>query len=163
MFREMRRNKQALSEDAALQILNNASHGVLALDGDDGYTYAVPLNYAYKDGKIYFHAALTGHKLDAIKNNDKISFCVVNKDEVVPEKFTSYYSSVIVFGKIKVITDDADPEKRRGLELLADKYSPNESAESREREIGGKLKALVVMVIEVEHMTGKAARELMNH
>ena len=163
MFRTMRRNKQQLSEEATLKILNEATNGVLALDGDNGYTYAVPLSFAYADGKIYFHAALSGHKLDAIKNNDKVSFCVVAQDNVVQETFTTHYKSAIVFGRIKVIEDNNDPEKRRGLELLADKYSPNVDSESREKEINGKMKALVVIVIEVEHLTGKAAREIVNN
>ena len=161
MFREMRRNKQQLSEEATLQILNEATNGVLALDGDEGYTYAVPLSFAYSDGKIYFHAALSGHKLDAIKNNDKVSFCVIAKDEVIQETFTTHYKSAIAFGRIRVINDDDDPEKRRGLELLADKYSPDVDFKSRDKEISTKMKALVVMVIEVEHLSGKAARELM--
>ena len=162
MFRAMRRNKQQLSEEETLKILNGATNGVLALDGDNGYTYAVPLSFAYSDGKIYFHAALSGHKLDAIKNNDKVSFCAVAQDKVVQETFTTHYKSAIAFGRIKIISDNDDPEKRRGLELLADKYSPDVSAESREREINGKMKALVVIVIEVEHLTGKVARELLN-
>ena len=113
----MRRNKQQLSEEETLNILNEATNGVLALDGDEGYTYAVPLNFAYADGKIYFHSALTGHKLDAIKNNDKVSFCTVIKDEIVQEEFTSYFKSAIAFGKIKIISENDNPEKKRGLEL----------------------------------------------
>ena len=161
MFREMRRNKQQLSEEATLKILNEATSGVLALDGDEGYTYAVPLSFAYADGKIYFHAAIKGHKLDAIKNNDKVSFCVIAQDEVIQETFTTHFKSVIAFGHIKVIEDNNDPEKRLGLELLANKYSPDVEIESREKEINGKIKALVVIVIEIDHLTGKAAKEIL--
>ena len=163
MFREMRRNKQQLSEEATLDILNKATNGVLALDGDNGYTYAVPLSFAYDDGKIYFHAALSGHKLDAIKNNDKVSFCVVRQDVVIQKTFTTHYASAIAFGRIKIIKDDNDPEKRRGLDLLADKYSPDIDLKSREKEINGKMKALVVIVLEIEHLTGKAAREIVKN
>ena len=162
MFRAMRRNKQQLSEEETVKILNEATNGVLALDGENGYTYAVPLSFAYSDGKIYFHAALSGHKLDAIKNYDKVSFCAVAQDKVVQETFTTHYKSAIAFGRIKIISDNDDPEKRRGLELLADKYSPDVSAEDRERAISGQIKALVVIVIEVEHLTGKVARELLH-
>ena len=158
----MRRNKQQLSEEETLNILNEATNGVLALDGDEGYTYAVPLNFAYADGKIYFHSALTGHKLDAIKNNDKVSFCAVTKDEIVQEEFTSYFKSAIAFGKIKIISENDNPEKKRGLELLADKYSPNVPLDKREMVINGQMKALSVIILEVEHLTGKAARELMS-
>ena len=162
MFRAMRRNKQQLSDEATLKILKESTNGVLALDGDEGYTYAVPLSFAYSDNKIYFHAALKGHKLDAIKNNDKVSFCVVNQDEIIQDTFTTHYKSVIAFGRIKIIEDNDDPEKIRGLELLADKYSPDVSIEKREKTINGQIKALVVLVMDIEHLTGKAAREIVN-
>ena len=163
MFRPMRRNKQQLSQEATVQILTEATNGVLALNGDNGYTYAVPLSFAYADNKIYFHAALSGHKLDAIKKNDKVSFCVVAQDDVIQETFTTHYKSAIAFGRIKILSDNDEPEKRRGLELLADKYSPSVNAEIRELEINKLMKALIVMVLEIEHLTGKAARELIRN
>ena len=159
MFREMRRSKQVLSREAAEKILREGDFGVLALSGDEGYPYAVPINYAVEGTKIYFHSAKTGHKLDAIRNNDKVSFCVVDRHEVVAEEFTTYFSSAIAFGRIRIIEDDDDPDKLRGLELLADKYSSTASAERRTKELG-RLSALVVPVMTIEHLTGKAAREL---
>ena len=159
MFREMRRSKQVLSREAAKKILREGEFGVLALSGDKGYAYAVPINYAVEGNKIYFHSAKTGHKLDAIKNNDKVSFCVVDRHEVVAEEFTTYFSSAIAFGRIRIVEDDADPDKMRGLELLADKYSSTASPERRAKELG-RLSALVVPVMTIEHLTGKAAREL---
>ena len=161
MFREMRRKKCKLSDETAEKILREGLFGILALSGENNYPYALPINYAYEDGKIYFHSAVSGHKIDAIKNNSKASFCVVDKHEVISEKFTSYYTSVIVFGKMR-ITDDED-EKMLGLKLLAKKYSPNESVEHRDEEIYGKLKALVVPIFEIEHISGKAARELIRN
>lgn len=159
MFREMRRSKQVLSREAAEKILREGDFGVLALSGDEGYAYAVPINYAVEDNKIYFHSAKTGHKLDAIRSNDKVSFCVVDRHEVVAEEFTTYFSSAIAFGRIRIVEDDADPDKMRGLELLADKYSSTASAERRAKELS-RLSALVVPVMTIEHLTGKAAREL---
>jgi len=159
MFREMRRNKQILSTEAAKKILREGDFGVLALSGDDGYNYAVPISYAVEGNKIYFHSAKTGHKLDAIRNNDKVSFCVVDRHEVVAEEFTTYFSSAIAFGRIKIVEDNDDPDKLRGLELLADKYSSTASPERREKELS-RLNALVVLVMTIEHLTGKAAREL---
>lgn len=163
MFRAMRRVKCELSRDVSEKILREGLYGVLAVDGDENYPYAVPINYAYADGKIYFHSAKTGHKIDAMKKNPKASFCVVGQHDVVSEEFTSYYTSAVVFGKIKVVEDNEDPEKVRGLMLLAEKYSPNESDEHRDKEIYGKLNALVVPVLEIEHLTGKAARELIRN
>ena len=159
MFREMRRNKQALSTEAAEKILREGDFGVLALSGDDGYNYAVPISYAFEGNKIYFHSAKTGHKIDAIRNNDKVSFCVVGKHEIVAEEFTTYFSSAIAFGRIKIVEDNDDPDKLRGLELLADKYSSTANPERREKELS-RLNALVVPVMTIEHLTGKAAREL---
>jgi len=160
MFREMRRKNQQLSEEECRRILLEGTSGVLAVAGDDGYPYAVPLSFAYDGGKIYFHIAKSGHKLDALRRNPKASFCVIAQDKIVPGEYTTYYRSVIAFGKIRLAEKDDDPDKRRGLDLLADKYSPKESRESREREIGGKMSALIVPILDIEHLTGKEGREL---
>ncbi|MCR5833711.1 MAG: pyridoxamine 5'-phosphate oxidase family protein [Selenomonadaceae bacterium] len=162
MFREMRRKKCVISEETAAKILREGDYGVLALSGDDGYPYSVPINYAVEDGKIYFHSAKTGHKLDAIRRNDKASFCVVGRHDVVAEEFTTYFTSVIAFGRIKLIEDDNDPEKLHGLELLADKYSMNVREELRSKELS-RVSAVVIPVMTIEHITGKAARELVRN
>lgn len=162
MFREMRRAKCALNNETAEKILREGIFGVLALTGDDGYNYAVPLNYAVENNKIYFHSALSGHKLDAIQNNDKVSFCVVGRHDVVAEEFTSYFTSVIAFGKIKIISDNNNPEKLRGLELLADKYSPDVDKNLRERELA-RIGAVKILILEIEHLSGKAAREVIRN
>lgn len=160
MFREMRRAKCALNNETAEKILREGVFGVLALSGNDGYNYAVPLNYAFADNKIYFHSALTGHKIDAVKNNDKVSFCVVGRHDVVAEEFTSYFTSVIAFGKIKIVEDTA--EKIHALELLADKYSPNVEKNLREKEIS-RVNAVKILILEIEHLSGKAAREIIRN
>ena len=159
MFREMRRKNCVISKKTAEKILREGDYGVLALSGDDGYPYAVPINYAVDGDKIYFHSAKTGHKLDAIKNNDKVSFCVVERHDVVAEEFTTYFTSAIAFGRMKIIEDNADPDKLRGLELLADKYSSTASPQRRAKELS-RLSAVVIPVMTIEHLTGKAAREL---
>ncbi|MBQ7453862.1 MAG: pyridoxamine 5'-phosphate oxidase family protein [Selenomonadaceae bacterium] len=159
MFRPMRRVKCVISNETAEKILREGEFGVLALSGDEGYPYAVPINYAFDDGKIYFHSAKTGHKLDAIRNNDKASFCVVARHDVIAEEFTTYFVSAIAFGRIKLVEDNDDPEKFRGLELLADKYSSTASSERRAKELS-RLSAVTVPVMTIEHLTGKAAREL---
>jgi len=157
MFRPMRRVAQQLPEGEALEILKNGSSGVLAVAGDEGYPYAVPLSYTYSEGKLFFHVARSGHKLDAIARNDKVSFCVVAQDEVVPENFTTRYRSVVVFGRARVLMDDA--EKRRALRLLVEKYSPGFLAEG-EDEITSAWERFHALELRIEHMTGKAAKEL---
>ncbi|MBQ8699014.1 MAG: pyridoxamine 5'-phosphate oxidase family protein [Schwartzia sp.] len=160
MFREMRRKNQQLPEAECRRILREATSGVLAVAGDDGYPYAVPLSFAYADGRLYFHAAKTGHKLDALRQSPKASFCVIGQDQVAPAEYTTYYRSVIAFGTIRIVEDGGDPETRRGLDLLADKYSPEETPESRDAEIGKFLDALYVLVMEIEHLTGKEGKNL---
>ena len=102
MFREMRRKKQALSTEESLAILNRGISGVLAVTGDQGYPYAVPLSYVYDNNKIFFHCALSGHKLDAIAANNKVSFCVVGQDRVMPQEYTTYFRSVIILSLIHI-------------------------------------------------------------
>lgn len=156
MFREMRRKGQQLSREEAESILQRNTSGVLAVIGDEGYPYAVPLSYVYKDSEIYFHCAKVGHKLDAILKESRVSFCVIDQDQIVPEKFTTYFRSVIAFGRAHVI-EDAD-EKRQAIEALAEKYSPG--CEGRDQEIQGAFTSLCIIRMDIEHMTGKEAREL---
>lgn len=160
MFREMRKKKQLLSEAESIDILESCTSGVLAVSGDDGYPYAVPLSYAYRDGKIYFHFATEGHKLDAIKHNDKVSFCVVKTDDVVQETFTTHYLSVIVFGQARLLTEDR--EKRYALECLVEKYSPDFIKEGQ-LSIDRNWDRFCAGELHIEHMTGKAAKEIINN
>ena len=157
MFREMRRKKQLLPEEEAIAILKEGTFGVLALSGDDGYPYAVPISYVYEGVKLWFHCAKSGHKLDAIRREPKASFCVTAQDKVVPEEYTTYFRSVIAFGTIRVLEGE---EMRPAIERLALKYSPLESEESRREEIEKTWKALCILELEVEHLTGKEAIEL---
>ena len=156
MFREMRRKGQQLSTEDCEAILNRGTSGVLAVSGDGDYPYAVPLSYCYDGEKIYFHCAKTGHKLDAIKRNNKVSFCVIDADDIVPERFTTYYKSVVVFGRAHIITDSG--EKRRAITALSEKYSPGEK--NTQREIEQSWERFCMLELEIEHMTGKAAKEL---
>lgn len=158
MFRKMRRAKQALDAEAVSEILRRGSSGVLALSGDDGYPYAVPLSYVYDGEKLYFHCAKEGHKLDLIRRNPKASFCVIDQDKVVPEEYTTYYRSVIAFGRIRALDDPA--EKRAAIEILALKYAPEDTAERREAFIEREWAPLHMLEMRLEHVTGKAAIEL---
>jgi nitroimidazol reductase NimA-like FMN-containing flavoprotein (pyridoxamine 5'-phosphate oxidase superfamily) len=158
MFREMRRKKQILAAEECIEILEKRTSGVLAVSGDDDYPYAVPLSYVYRDGRIYFHSALSGHKIDAINKHNKVSFCVIDKDEIVPEKFTTYFRSVIVFGNASII--DNDDEKLQAIECLACKYSPKQSEEELKHEIQKGFRHMHIIRITIEHITGKEAIEL---
>lgn len=160
MFREMRRKRQELTKQECASILERATSGVLAVAGDDDYPYGVPLSYIYCDSKLYFHCAKTGHKLDAIRRNSKVSFCVIDQDQVVPEKYTTYFRSVIAFGKARILEEET--EKRRALELLAARYSPDQE-EGRLAEIESQFRQVCMVEVSIDHMTGKEAIELVRH
>lgn len=168
MFREMRRKRQQLGEGECRAVLERNTAGVLALEGDDGYPYAVPLSYAYVApagegaplGTLIFHCARTGHKIDAIARNPKASFCVIDQDEVVPEAFTTHFRSAIAFGHVRIVEDDA--KKRAAIRMLSDKYSPEESEESVTEEINRFWSALCLLELTIDHLTGKAAKELVS-
>ena len=138
-------------------MLETCTSGVLAVQGDDDYPYAVPLSFAYEDGRLFFHSATTGHKLDAIERNNKASFCVIAADDIAPSKFTTHFRSAIAFGKARVLTDDG--EKRHALLSLAEKYSPD-YLEAAGSEIDGDWKRVSVIELAIAHMTGKASIEI---
>lgn len=115
MFREMRRSRQQLSEKESMEILENGTAGVLALSGDEDYPYAVPISYVYCGSRLYFHSAVSGHKIDAVQKSNKASFCVISQDHIVPEEYTSYYKSVIAFGRIRLLTEESEKERLRNF------------------------------------------------
>ena len=156
-FRAMRRKRQLLSDDESIGILQKATAGTLALLGDNGYPYAVPISYVYANGKLYFHSSLSGHKVDAIRNCDKASFCVIDKDDVQPEKYTTFFRSVIAFGRIHIIEDEH--EKLEVARMLGNRYNPNQE-EALQKEIENGLSRMLMIRLDIEHLTGKEAIEL---
>lgn len=160
MFRKMRRGAQQLSAEQSIEILNKCTSGILSLAGDNDYPYGVPLSYAFNDGTIYFHSAVEGHKIDGIKRNDKCSFCVIAQDDILPEKFTTLYKSVICFGKINLVEDET--EKRNALLILAEKYSPDIDEALCQKEINTYIRNTCILALNIEHMTGKQCREFLN-
>ena len=155
-MREMRRKNQLLSNEECIAVLNRGTSGTLALLGDDDYPYAVPLSYVYVNNKLFFHSSGQGHKIDAINKNGKASFCVIDQDEIIPNEYTTYFRSVILFGKVRIIEDMV--EKRNAIDVLARKYSPNENG--RDKEIDKSLGHVCMIELSIEHMSGKEAIEL---
>lgn len=155
MFREMRRIKQLLSMEETEAVMKRCTHGVLACFGDEDYPYAVPLSYVYFNGKIYFHSAKAGHKIDAIMKNPKVSFSVIDEDTVVSEEYTTYFRSVIAFGKARITEGD---EYLDAFKALVEKYSGDQPAEAKQKEIDGCNRAYII-AIDIEHITGKESIE----
>jgi hypothetical protein len=156
----MRRSKQLLSKEDTEAVFIRNTVGVLNVLGDDGYPYGVPISYVYQDGKIYLHCAKEGHKIDAIRACDKVSFTVVDKNEVMEEEYTTYFRSAIAFGRIKELTTREEIEE--ALYVLSEKYSPSLPKEKIREHAKDGAGRTTVLVMEMEHVTGKEAIELVN-
>jgi len=157
MFRGIRRANKEISAETAKQLLKNERRGVIAVNGDDGYPYAVPINYLYseEEEKVYFHGACAGHKADSIRNSDKVCFTVYGNETVKDEPWAPYLQSVVVFGRCHAIAD-----QERNIELVrrfAGKYYPDEQLISEEADRSGK--AVRIFEIEIEHISGKEIQE----
>ena len=184
MFREMRRKGQQISAKECAEILSNAKSGVLGLHGDDGYPYTVPVSFVYTPGPgiqeagaqtegikaeqlpagtlgtIGFHCAKTGHKIDAIRRNEKVSFTVIDRDEVMPRERTTKFCSVIAFGRARILEDEA--ELRRAANAVGAKYSRGfEDLYMQETEETIRAGRLCCVEITIDHMTGKIGRQLL--
>lgn len=160
MFREMRRRGQQLTEEECIEILNNATSGVLGVFGDDGYPYTVPVSHVYYDGKIAFHCAKKGHKIDSIRGNEKVSFCVIAQDEVMPKERTTAYISVIAFGRAEIIGDEAGLRRIAGL--IGEKFSgdyPEECQKETDEVIAAD--SMYCVEITIDHLTGKCGKEVL--
>lgn len=157
MFRDVLRNKQQLSEQECIDILKNEPRGVLSVLGDNDYTYGVPMNFWYcdEDGKLYFHSAKSGHKLDALKKHDKVSFCVYDQGFRKEGDWALYIKSVIVFGKVAIVQ-----ESERAIDIcrkLSFKYTSD--ADYIEHEIETSGDGVLCFELIPEHITGKLVHE----
>ncbi|WP_405357659.1 pyridoxamine 5'-phosphate oxidase family protein [Ruminococcus sp.] len=155
VFRKMRRFKQQLNNEECESILRAQKRGVLAVLGDGGYPYAVPLNFVYDNGCIYFHSAVEGHKLDAIRSCDKGSFNVLGEPQKADDGWSYFFDSVTAFGRLREVTDTV--EKTDHLRQLGNKYFPDTAmTESDIQKNGGRC---AVIELKIEHMTGKHVHE----
>ncbi|MBP2651715.1 MAG: transporter [Firmicutes bacterium] len=156
MFKELRRKDRELETIETEAILTAGIYGVLSVTDETGYAYGVPLNYIYTGDSIYVHSALVGQKLTAIRNNHKVSFCVVGEAVTLPDAFSTQYKSAIVFGTAVEVNAQ---EKIEALTALIGKYAPGvEFKEKGENYVASDNHRTVVMKITIEHMTGKARK-----
>lgn len=153
-MKPVRRKDREIETSEAFNLLSTCEYGVLSTVDKAGQPYGVPLNYAYKNNSIYFHCARSGHKIENIESNSKVSFCVVGNTNVLPAEFAIKYESALAFG----IASEVEGEERyNALLLLLEKYSP-EFIEEGKNYIAQKDKATKVIKIEIDHISGKARR-----
>ncbi len=157
MFRKMRRFKQEISRDECIELLINEKRGVLSLLGDDGYPYGLPINHYYdeKDNLIYFHGAKEGHKIDSLKNCNKVSYCVFEKGTKRIDHWSYDVRSVIIFGTIEFVSD---------IEKVKDicrklSYKFTNDTEAIEKEINSAINRTQLLCLKIEHMSGKLVNE----
>ncbi len=157
MFREVRKKKSELDQGTMGELLKSCRRGVLAMNGEDGYPYAIPVNYLYdpEKKKIYLHGAKAGYKVDALRNSEKVCFTVYGKEQIKEEQWAPFVQSVVIFGRCHFIWDH-----EQAMELLkrfAMKYYPSEELVDEVMERAGK--AVQMFEIEMEHMSGKEVHE----
>ena len=157
MFRKMRRFKQQLSLEECIAVLKSETRGVLSLFGDDGYPYGVPMNHWYcdNDGKIYFHGAKEGHKIDSLIRNDKVCYTVFDKGYRNSGEWALNVKSVVVFGRISIVSDE---EKTKSIcTALCRKFTDDETY--LERELKNALSRVLCLELTPEQITGKLVNE----
>ena len=156
MFRKMRRDKQQVSQDECKRVLSESKRAVLSLIGEEGYPYGVPVNFVYDetDNMIYIHTAIEGHKIEAIKNCNKVAFTTWDDGYKESGDWAYYVTSVIVRGRAKIIDDPkimAEKIMNLGVRFASDK----EVQGMIDRNIG----KVLLIGISIENITGKLVHE----
>ena len=157
MFRELVRKKQQLSHEECIEILKNEMRGVLSVQGDDGYPYGLPIDHWYNevDGKLYFHSGKTGHKIDALKRCDKVSFCAYDQGTRREDEWALNIKSVVAFGRVKFIE-----EKETVVDICRKlSYKYTQDSAYIEEEIRKYAAGTILLEMTIEHLTGKTVNE----
>jgi len=159
MFRTMRRFKQQISEEECIRILQEEKRGILSMHGEDGYPYGIPMNHWYnpENGKLYFHCAKTGHKLDAIRKNDKVSYCVYDQGFRKDGDWALNIRSVVVFCRARIVDDAEDDLRRRIAVGLCRKFTDDEAF--LQKELVNAMPRAAFLELTPDHMTGKLVNE----
>ena len=157
MFRELIRKKNQLSMEECIQVLNNQTRGVLSVQGEDGYPYGMPMNHWYneEDGKLYFHCGMVGHRLEALRRNDKVSFCTYDQGYRKEGEWAWNVKSVIVFGRVEILND-----LDKIVEIttkLSHKFTQDD--DYIRREISAAADHTLLLQLTPEHICGKLVNE----
>ena len=157
MFRSNRRKNKEISLETSKDLLRSSRRGVLSVNGDNGYPYAIPINYLYdeKNNKIIFHSSKVGHKVDSLKKSDKVCFTVYGNETIKEENWAPFLQSVVIFGRCRFI--EKDEEIIRLVKQFALKYYPNEEMVNKEIVSSGM--NVQIFEIEIEHLSGKEIQE----
>ena len=157
MFRNITRIKQVISKDECIEILKKQLRGVLSVNGEDGYPYGLPINHFYndEDGYLYFHSGRIGYKVEMMRQNDKVSFCVMDNGFIKEGDWALNIRSVIAFGRIEFIDDQNVIE--RICRNLCHKFTDDEKY--IQDEIDRSLKNTLMFRMKIEHLTGKVVNE----
>lgn len=156
-FRKMRRFKQELTKEECIEVLKNEPRGIMAFHGENGYPYAIPLNHFYdeKDGKLYFHGAKEGLKLDLIKENNQVCFTVLDKGFKKEGDWALNIKSIVCLGHVEILTDlDKILDHCR---MLSKKF--NVSDEEIDDDIKRNMNNVGMFVFTIDRMTGKLVNE----
>lgn len=168
MFPLMRRRRQEIDPADVLELLRAGDYGILAVHGNDDYPYTIPINYIFLEdgldgsaekGAFCFHCALDGHKMVAARRDPRASFCVVERHDVVPERFATTYRSVVAFGKLRIVNQD---EMRDAVYKLTKRFDPA-AHETILAEIEKDGPRCAVLELKVEHVTGKLSSDLLRN
>ena len=159
MFREMRRIRQQISEEKCVQLLREQPRGVLSMLGDDDYPYGIPLDHWYceENGRLYFHCAKTGHKLDAVRRHDKVSYCVCDQGFRREGEWALNIQSVVIFGRMHIVNEENDTLRRKIAVGLCRKFTDDEAF--LQKELANALPRASFLELIPEYMTGKLVNE----
>ena len=152
MFKDIKKKKRELSKEDTLELLKNAREGVLSTISSNGYPYGIAVNYVYHNNCIYFHCSNSGHKLDNIAKNNKVSFFINSDITIIPHEFTTHYKSAVIFGQACIVNDKE--EKKDAIIAIGEKYSHPHMNKGL-KYIDNAFNAFTVVKIEINHLTGK--------
>ncbi|MGN1398494.1 MAG: pyridoxamine 5'-phosphate oxidase family protein [Erysipelotrichaceae bacterium] len=157
MFRPVRKKKNEISLAEINEVLAQARRAVVAFNGDDGYPYAVFINYLYieEENRIVFHSSKSGHKIDSLNKSDKVCLTACSGEIIKEEPWAPFVKSAVVFGRCKKITDEND--KTACFIRFASKYYPDKELAKQEVAESGQFADMYM--IEIEHLSGKIVQE----
>ena len=154
MQKNIRRTDREIDSEETAGLMASGTYGVLATVDANQQPYAVPLSYVFHDNHLYFHCARIGHKVENIRANAAVSFCVVGATKVLPGAFSTEYESAVAFGTVQELQGE---QKEQALLRILEKYSPDYLTEGRQY-LAAQFERVAVFDMAIQRLTGKARR-----